>query len=290
LAEPPLHRSLQQLVGTIVDERYQIDGLIGAGSMGAVFRGQHLALGKPVAVKFLHPELAKHPEIAARFAREGRSMSRLDHPNCIGALDFGETDAGLPYLVMPLLEGHALDEWMGQVHSPRSALDIMTQVFAGLEHAHTQGVVHRDLKPENVFVTEDPDGGPLFKIVDFGVARIVRDATAKDNITATPTILGTPDYMSPEQALGATPDARTDLYAAGIMFYELLAGKLPFHAEAPELLMQAHLMKDPPPLPPEVPETLAQVVYRSLQKERDNRYSSVTEVLGVLDRVRPQLG
>ena len=284
-----LHPLLEVLCGTIIAERYGVDAVIGAGSMGAVFRGRHLALGRPVAIKVLHPRLTQSEDIVARFEREARGSSRLDHPNCIQVMDAGRTETNLPYMVMTLLDGYDLRSWTGKAFAVDQAVGIMRQVVSGLDHAHRQGIVHRDLKPENIHVGRDETGSVLLKLIDFGVARIVKGATRRDNITARPTVVGTPDYMSPEQALGAAPDARTDLYAAGVLFYELLAGHRPFSAETAELLMQKHLMAPVPPLPASVPEPVARVVYRLLEKERDNRYSSAGELLNVLERLRAEL-
>ncbi len=285
-----LHPALVALPGQIIDERYRVDSLLGVGSMGAVFRGMHVGLERPVAIKVLHPDLTQHPDIAARFEREARSASRLDHPNCIQVMDSGVTDGGIQYLVMTLLEGHDLREWLGRALHPRAAVDIMLQIFAALDHAHKQGVVHRDLKPENVFVTPAPDGSALLKLLDFGVARIVRGGSERDNITVGASVMGTPDYMSPEQTVGGAPDARADLYSAGIIFYELLVGARPFHASDPAQVMRQQLLTPPPALPEHVPPALAAVVSRLLEKERDARYSSASEVVAVLQQMRPHLG
>jgi serine/threonine protein kinase len=289
VGKPDLDPVLNALPGRIVDERYRVDDLMGVGAMGAVFRGMHLALQRPVAVKVLHPHLARHPDVAARFEREARSASRLDHPNVIRVLDSGTTEDGLGYLVMELLQGHDLRAWLGRALHPRAAIDIMLQILAALDHAHKQGVVHRDLKPENIYVTAGPNDAAVLKLLDFGVARIVRGASKRDQITIGPTVTGTPDYMSPEQTVGGAPDARTDLYSAGIIFYELLVGERPFKDPDPALLMRQQLLMSPPPLPAHVPPALVSVVERMLEKERDNRYSSATEIIGLLQRVRAEL-
>lgn len=289
MATSELDPALGALPGRIIDERYRVDALMGVGAMGAVFRGQHLALERPVAIKVLHPQLARHPEVAARFEREARSASRLDHPNVVRVLDSGSTDDGLGYLVMELLEGHDLRDWLGRALHPRAAIDIMLQILAALDHAHKAGVVHRDLKPENIYVTAGPDGAAMLKLLDFGVARIVRGASKRDQITVGPTVTGTPDYMSPEQTVGGAPDARTDLYSAGIIFYELLAGERPFHDPDAARVMRQQLLMSPPPLPDHVPVALVTVVMRMLQKERDDRYSSASEIMGLLQQARAEL-
>jgi serine/threonine protein kinase len=277
-----LHPALRGLPGRILDERYRIEALLGAGAMGAVFRGTHLSLGRPVALKVLHPDLARQSEIAARFEREGRSASRLDHPNVIKVLDSSATPDGLRFIVTELLDGPDLRAFMRERMHPREAVAFMRQILAALDHAHQAGVVHRDLKPENVLVVADVDGSSVLKLIDFGVARIVRGAGERDIITVGPVVVGTPDYMSPEQTLGAAPDARADLYAAGVIFHELLAGSRPFVGDDPAIVMRMHLLAPPPPLPADVPPQIADVVARLLAKERDDRFSSASEVLARL--------
>jgi serine/threonine-protein kinase len=190
---------------------------------------------------------------------------------------------------MELLQGHDLRDWLGRALHPRAAIDIMLQILAALDHAHRQGVVHRDLKPENVYVTAGPNDAAVLKLLDFGVARIVRGASKRDQITIGPTVTGTPDYMSPEQTVGGAPDARTDLYSAGVIFYELLAGQRPFSDPDAAQVMRQQLLMSPPPLPPHVPASLVTVVGRMLEKERDNRYSSASEIVGLLQRARAEL-
>jgi len=204
-------------------------------------------------------------------------------------LDSGVTEDGIRYLVMALLAGHDLRQWLGKPLHPKAAIDIMLQILAALDHAHRQGVVHRDLKPENVFVSGDEQGRAVLKLLDFGVARIVRGASARDMITVGATVMGTPDYMSPEQTLGGVPDARADLYSAGIIFFELLAGTRPFVAEDAAQVMRQQLLMSPPPLPGHVPAPLVAIIERMLEKERDARYSSASEIIALLEKERREL-
>jgi len=275
------------LVGRVIAERYRVDAVLGIGGMGAVLRCHHLGLRRDVAVKLLHPELAGDREIAARFEREAASASRLDHPNCVRVLDFGawEPVPGMPpakYLAMQLLEGQELTEMLGQPLAARRALGLIQQILTGLEHAHAHGVVHRDLKPENVFVTRDHDGGELLKLVDFGIAKISEGEDAGPKLTRLGVVFGTPLYMSPEQAAGGVVDVRTDLYAAGVILFEMLAGVPPFTGSDATTLLRKHVFEDPPTLSDAVPPALRGVVARLLAKDRDQRFASAREVRDVL--------
>lgn len=286
-----LQSDLQALVGTKISGRYRIDALIGVGGMGAVFRARHLGLERDVAIKVLHPELTKDTEISARFDREARSASRLDHPNCLQVTDSGTIDesGGAKFLVMQLLEGTELTDRLGKPLPPLTAIEYMLQILRGLEHAHEQGVVHRDLKPENVFVTTDHEGKEVLKIVDFGIAKIVSGAESNDTMTQMGIVFGTPQYMSPEQATGMDIDARTDLYSAGIIMYEMLAGRPPFEADDPVALVRMQVTQEPPPLPDTVPEGLRAFVARLLAKQRDDRFSSAREAREALEALRTEI-
>ena len=274
-----LHPRLFALLGRTVSDRYRVIAATGSGGMGTVFRALHVGLKQLVALKVIDPDLATDRQATARFDREARGASRLDHPNCIRVTDYGVTDDGLRYLVMPFLEGHELGAWQGHALELPVVLAIMGQIFAALDHAHEQGVVHRDLKPENVLVIREADGTFQCKLLDFGIARIVRDALSRDNITTAGTVVGTPEYMSPEQAFGTDPDARTDLYSAGVIFFELLTGRLPFDHPDPAVIMRHHVSSPPPALPERIPQDVAAMVQRLMAKERDDRYSSAAEVM-----------
>src|SRR5688572_13624575 len=188
-----LHDDLQDLLGQTIAERYRVGALIGVGGMAAVFRVEHLGLGRDMAIKVLHPQLSSHAEVSARFDREAKSASRLDHPNCVQVTDFGSTEHGMKFMIMQLLEGRELSHVMREgPMEPLRALELTVQILRGLEHAHRQGVIHRDIKPENVFVTRDHDGRDVLKLVDFGIAKIV-DATIDDkHKTLAGMVFGTP--------------------------------------------------------------------------------------------------
>ncbi|MBX7082847.1 MAG: protein kinase [Nannocystaceae bacterium] len=287
------------LVGHVIAERYRVEAVLGRGGMGAVLRCHHLGLRRDVAVKLLHPELGKDREIAARFEREAASASRLDHPNCVRVLDFGawqpHPDApAAKYLAMQLLEGRELSELLGQPLPPARAIALMRQILAGLDHAHAHGVIHRDLKPENVFVTSDHEGAEVLKLVDFGIAKVQEpegDAAAGGGVKLTRVgfVFGTPMYMSPEQAAGGVVDARTDLYAAGVILYEMLAGIPPFQADDPTSLLRQHLFDDPPPLSEALPRALRAVVARTLEKDRERRFASARELDTALAAIASEL-
>jgi serine/threonine protein kinase len=284
-----LHPDLQALVGTVIHQRYRIDKLLGRGGMGAVFRGHHLGLRRDVAIKVLRPELGRDATTSKRFDREALSVSRLDHPTCVRVTDYGTTDGGVKYLVMELLEGAELEASLGQPWAPARAIDTIIQILEGLEHAHGVAIVHRDLKPENVFVTHDHRGRELAKLVDFGIAKLIDDEGAMDKLTRAGTVFGTPRYMSPEQASGGKLDERTDLYAAGLILYEMLSGHPPFTSDDAAALLRMHILAPPPELPPSVPKPLAAVVSKLLEKSRNDRYASAREVIDVLEQLRPSL-
>src|SRR5690606_28335522 len=195
----------------------------------AVFRATHLSLDRPVAVKVLHPRLSDDEQVAKRFDREALAVSKLDHPNCVQVIDFGTTPKGMKYLVMQFLEGRELRDLTGVALPIEQAVGFGIQILRALEHAHKRGLVHRDLKPENVFVVHDDDDRPVVKLVDFGIVKLLEGA-GQEKLTRLGMAFGTPTYMSPEQAAGGKIDARTDLYAAGVLLYELLTGLPPFDA------------------------------------------------------------
>ncbi|HVI04388.1 MAG TPA: serine/threonine-protein kinase, partial [Enhygromyxa sp.] len=284
-----LHPDLQALIGSVIHDRYRVDALLGQGGMGAVFRGRHLGLARDVAIKVLRPELGRSDASSKRFDREAHSVSRLDHPNCVRVFDFGTTQGGIKYLVMELLAGAELEASLGQPWAPARAVDTIVQILEGLEHAHHFGIVHRDLKPENVFVTRDFRGREIVKLVDFGIAKLIDEDGAREQLTRAGMVFGTPRYMSPEQASGGKLDERTDLYAAGLILYEMLAGKPPFTADEASILLRQHILAPPPALPASVPAPLAAVVFKLLEKSRNDRHASAREVIDPLARLRPQL-
>jgi serine/threonine-protein kinase len=268
--------------------------LVGIGGMGRVYRAEQRMLGRTVAVKVIHPHLLGDESASARFIAEARAASRLNHPHSVGVIDFGKTDDGQLYLVMEFLRGRDLAR-VAYEEGPlpiRRILDVMRQALAALAEAHHIGIVHRDLKPENIILEPLRAGGDFVKVVDFGLAKIVEGP--RQAITTPGIICGTPDYMAPEQGRGAAIDARADLYAMGIILFQLLTGRLPFEADTPTQVVLMHL-SIPPPDPRQVsperniPESLANVVAKSLSKEPDDRWASATDMAQELATIQAEL-
>lgn len=269
-------------VGNVLQGRYRILARIASGAMGVVYQGERVQLGRSVAVKFLHPWIAAQKAFLSRFETEAKAMSRLAHPNCVSVIDFGIE--GAPYLVMDFATGRTLREVMlaGPIALPR-VFKIAQQLLAGLAHAHTQGIVHRDLKPENLILSGEGGLEEHLRILDFGLAKL-RDGPAMTAGMA----VGTPSYMSPEQSGGTgAVDARTDLYAVGVLLFEILAGRKPFQSENVGELIFMH-RESPPPLLREVAPAagysaeLEGVLGKALSKLADDRFQSAGELAAAL--------
>jgi eukaryotic-like serine/threonine-protein kinase len=244
VGERPTTRSRRPtLVGTTVLDNYVVEAEIGSGAMGSVYRARHVKLPRHVALKIMHEHLVGESALLARFYREAKAAARLQHPNVVSVLDVGENHDGKHVMVMELVEGESLGDQMEAGLPPERIVPIVIQLLAGLEHAHDAGLVHRDLKPDNVLV--DRDG--IARIADFGIAALARHDEPIDKLTGTGMIVGTPLYMAPEQARGEPVDHRADLYALGIILYEMLAGTSPFDGSAMEVAV-AKIDKDPPPI------------------------------------------
>ena len=280
---------IEELIGTVIAERYRVDAIVGSGSSGAVLSGFHLTLRRRLAIKVLHPTLSLHPESAKRFDREARVASGLQHPNCCPVMDYGTASNGCKYMIMPFLEGEDLARLLGKPMAARRALGYAVQVLRGLEHAHDQGVVHRDLKPENLIVTREADGSELVRITDFGIAKIIRGDGSGEAVTRAGMVPGTPEYMSPEHARGLALDGRSDLYSLGLILYEMLGGLPAFSDENPLLLMRKQVYEDPQQLPFFVDPALAKVVYELLAKDPDERFFDARGVLQVLEPLLTEL-
>jgi eukaryotic-like serine/threonine-protein kinase len=276
-------------IGTIVGERYRIVSRIGVGGMGAVYRAEHTMMRRDLAIKVLLPELGGKDEFARRFEREAESASRLTHPNIITVTDFGRTPEGSLFLVMEFLAGQSLSDAIDAGPMPvERALPIMRQILRALEHAHAAGVVHRDLKPENIMLVERDGQRDVVKILDFGIAKVTQPQSGREALTQAGVIFGTPEYLSPEQALGEAVDARADIYAAGIILYEMLAGRRPFENEDKVKIISMHLSHAPPRIRDvapavDVPLPLEQAIMQSLEKTREHRFATATAFLQALD-------
>jgi serine/threonine protein kinase len=277
------------LYGTLIDERYLIEEMMGEGGMGAVYRATHVLMDKPVAIKLIHEDLAYLPDVVKRFEREARSASRLSDPHIITVTDFGRTFDGKLYLVMELLEGESLDEYMERsgVLPSAEAVQITQQILKGLSHAHAEGVVHRDLKPENVMLVSFGDKKNFVKILDFGIAKLATGSGGGEKLTQGGIVFGTPRYISPEQAVGENVDHRTDLYAVGILFYEMLAGHGPYDGETAMDVISKHISAPVPDLSQagEYPTGLAEIVTKALAKKPDDRFASADEFHDTLERI-----
>ena len=272
----------------VLDNRYRLIRQVGAGGMGEVYEAEHVHIHRKVAVKILRPEIASNTEAIARLKQEAQTTSGLGHPNIVDTLDFGISD-GQSYLVMEWLDGESLDRRLsrGPVDIA-TALEIVAQAAGGLAEAHARGVIHRDLKPANLLLTTDRNGAMLVKVVDFGIAKL---AASQSSLTAAGVLVGTPSYMAPEQAMGEPIDERTDVYALGVILYELVTGHPPFRAETPLAVLHQHTSKMPVP-PTEssadrgISVEVEAIVMRCLAKAPGQRFASMTELVRAIDEVR----
>jgi serine/threonine protein kinase len=275
-------------IGQVLDGKYRLDRLLGAGGMGIVYEAEHLVLHRRCAVKFLHAEVARNADSVKRFVREAQAASAIGHPGIIDIHDVGVDHDGGPYLVMEFLEGTSLASELARERrlSPAPAVEIVVQALAALAHAHRQGIIHRDLKPDNLFLTGKAGSRRKVKILDFGISRVVGGPAADEHLTRTGTVVGTPLYMSPEQAGGSDDlDQRLDLYAMGVLLYECLTGRLPFEEQGyNRLILQivSGVFPRPRELDPEIPAALEAVVLKAMAHDRDERYGSAEEMIQAL--------
>jgi tRNA A-37 threonylcarbamoyl transferase component Bud32 len=275
--------------GPILGDRYRLHRKIGEGAMGEVYEGEHVHLNRKVAVKLLQRRIAADPEAAARLQREAQSTTGLAHPNVVDTIDFGFSADGQVFLVMEWLEGENLEARLARGHLDIStALEIAAQACGGVAAAHARGVVHRDLKPANLFLTRDHHGNLLVKVLDFGIAKL---ALRETKLTATGVLIGTPNYMAPEQAEGNMVDARTDVYAMGVILYEMLTGTVPFEGETPLSVLHQHTSRMPI-LPSAratergISDALDMLVMRCLAKQPEERFATMDELAGAISEVR----
>jgi serine/threonine-protein kinase len=284
------------LVGQTVAGRYKVIKLLGEGGMGQVYLAEHFAIEKRVALKVLRSEYAHKGDIVTRFQQEAISASRIKHPNVLDVFDFGQLENGCFYLAMEFLEGNDLADELqrSRVLTAPRALPIAMQICRALSAAHSKGVVHRDMKPENVFLQRTADGEEIVKIVDFGIAQLKPTneeaqavSTSHRRLTKTGMIFGTPEYMAPEQASGKHADLRCDIYAVGIILYELFTGAVPFTGETFLGVLTKHLNELPPSMRSVYPDLqisteLEGVVQRTLAKDPNQRFQTMNELAAAL--------
>jgi len=296
----PQTRTAELTPGEIIADRYKVVARLGEGGMGVVYSVEHTHMRKLFALKVLHRELLRMPEVVARFEREAVLAGSINHANVAAATDFGKLPDGSFFLILELVVGKGLRDLLAEGALPITrALPIMRGMTAGVAAAHAKGIVHRDLKPDNVMLVGRDDNPDFVKVLDFGIAkgdavnevRSAEEGAAAQPLTKIGAVMGTPDYMSPEQALGKTVDHRSDLYSLGVIFFELCTGAPPFRGEALQVL-QKHLMVEAPPVPPElvvgVNVPIAAIVAKLLAKEPADRYQTAAEVLAAIDGVSPR--
>jgi len=275
-------------IGAVLDERYEITGLLGQGGMGHVLSARHVVLGNRLAIKVLRREMTRDAEIVERFRREARAASAIGHSGIVAVKDFGALPSGASYYVMEHVEGQSVAEALAEARAfPLArALDVVRQMANALGAAHAAGIVHRDVKPENVLLTKTFDGhADQVKILDFGIAKL--DFASR--LSGAHRVLGTPAYMSPEQARGQTLDLRADVYALGMVFYELLTGDVAFDDARPLEVLRMQIMTPAPSvrlLRPDVPDAIEQLIARCLEKKQEARPASMKEIADAIETVQ----
>jgi eukaryotic-like serine/threonine-protein kinase len=269
--------SQDPFVGKIIDGRYEIQARIGEGGMGVVYKARQTSIDRVIAIKMLNAQMAGDQTWVQRFYNEAKACSRLQHPNTIRMFDFGQTNDGRLFMTMEFLDGMSLREAVSKGPlAPQRVVKILIQCCASLAEAHSIGIIHRDIKPDNVFLLNMAGSPDFVKLLDFSVAKLLEGDRMK---TQAGVVFGTPQYMSPEQGRGLPLDARSDLYALGILAFEMLTGNVPFNDENPMTVIQMHLHAAVPPLAQTIPYSVQQIVRRALEKDPSRRYQSSGEMM-----------
>jgi eukaryotic-like serine/threonine-protein kinase len=271
-------RDQAQIIGTVIDGRYEIMQCVGEGGMGVVYKARQKSIDRLVAIKMLSSTLAKDKSWVQRFYNEAKACSRLHHPNTIRMFDFGQTSDGQLFMAMEFLDGDSLRQVITRnaPMDPMRVLKILIQCCASLSEAHNLGIIHRDMKADNIFLIDLPGSTDHVKVLDFGVAKLMM---AEDFATQVGVVFGTPQYMSPEQGRGEPLTPRSDLYGVGILAYEMLTGSVPFSDGNPMTVIQMHLQSPVPPLPPVVPGLVQTIVMRALEKDQKRRFASAAAMM-----------
>ena len=278
------------MIGSVVANNFLLQAIVGTGAMGTIYRAEQKSLGKTVVIKLIHKDMLSESTLALRFHREARAASRLNHPNCIQIIDFGEMDDGRLYIAMEHVSGQDLARVLFQEFPlrPERTLHIVRQVCLALDEAHANGVLHRDLKPENIMVGNRRNMKDFVKVLDFGIAKLMDSVPGSQVQTLSGTVCGTPEYMSPEQARGDDMDGRSDLYSVGVILYQLLTNQLPFSGDNALEVMTKHLTTmpaDPREIVTDAHPDLCALALQLLSKEPDHRSPSALETAHELDRI-----
>ncbi|HWM63723.1 MAG TPA: protein kinase, partial [Solirubrobacterales bacterium] len=272
-------RPSSSMIGTVLSGRYRLEAKLGSGGMSTVYLASDQTLDRAVAVKVMHREMSEQADQLERFRQEARAVAKLSHPNVVSVIDAGE-DGGHPYIVFEYVKGETLKQRIGRVGAldPQEAIAYAIEVARGLGVAHARNMVHRDIKPQNVLIDEEGRA----KLTDFGISRQLEQA----GVTATGRVLGTTDYVAPEQAMGKGVDPRSDIYSLGVVLYEMLVGQVPFHADSQVGVAMKHVNEELPDVQrrrPEVSAAVALVVERATAKNPDERYQAIGEIVDDLE-------
>ncbi len=285
--QPPGPGIGANLVGVALLGRYQVLERIGDGGMGTVYMAEHTTILKKFAVKVLSAELSLRAEHCDRFMREARSASMINHPNVVEITDFGKTPDGQPFFVMEYLQGKDLSQIVGEdgPMSWKRVRGIILQVCNALQAAHEQGIVHRDMKPGNVVLVKRGNNPDHVKVLDFGIAKVLGQEPDAKGLTQSGMVVGTPEYMSPEQGWGQPVDHRGDIYALGVLIFELLTGKIPFTGTTMMEVLNRHMFEVPDVKHPSIPDEVGAIILKAMQKDRSLRFQSMNELSAAVEAV-----